>query len=150
MASLINFNLQGFYFPFLMNFLIIKEKGAKKTMFFQHTLKSKELRKVIANVRECLFTASAKLADRDYKVAVYKYNDEYFILNDSRIFEKLEGLSEYIQGDESQLLSYIEGALEENLYHLVKENYICLDLSILAHMEEANNVKIRYYEFIDI
>jgi len=119
-------------------------------MFFQHTLKSKELRNVITNVQECFFTASAKLVDRDYKVAVYKYNDEYFVLKDSRIFEQLEELSHQIQGDENQLLPYIEGALEENLYYLVQENYICLDLNILAHIEEVRNVDIHYYEFVDI
>lgn len=119
-------------------------------MFFQHALKPKELLKVITSVRECFFTVSAKLVNRDYYVAVYKYNEEYFVLKDSRLFEQVEGISRFVQGDEEQLLPYIENSLEDNLYFLVEENYVSLDLNTLTQAEYAKDVCIRYYEFIDI
>ncbi|HPJ00106.1 MAG TPA: hypothetical protein PLN65_04575 [Enterococcus sp.] len=111
-------------------------------MFFQHSLKPKELSKVITNVKECFFVISAKLETRNYHVAVYKYNGEYFILRDARIFEQVEGLCEERQGNEE--------AMEDNLYSIVHENYVRLDLDILAHVDQPSKINAHYYEFIDV
>ncbi|WP_207940611.1 hypothetical protein DOK78_001874 [Enterococcus sp. DIV2402] len=119
-------------------------------MFFQHSLKPKELSKVITNVKECFFVISAKLETRNYHVAVYKYNGEYFVLSDARIFEQVEGLCEERQGDEEELLPYIEEAMEDNLYSIVHENYVRLDLDILAHVDQPSKINAHYYEFIDV
>ncbi len=118
-------------------------------MFFQHILKPKELSEVITNVAECLFVISAELPERSYDVAVYKYNKEYFVLNDPRIFELIETIGE-IQGDKEELLPQIEMALEDNLYFLVQESYIQLDLRILAKMQGVEPIDVQYYEFIEL
>lgn len=119
-------------------------------MFFQHILKPQQLTEVIKNVEECLFVISAQLSNRSYDVAVYKYNEEYFVLDDSRIFDQIRGIGDEAQGDEEQVLPYIETALEENLYFMVKEDYVCLDLMILSKMKHVGLVDVKYYEFIDM
>jgi len=119
-------------------------------MFFQQSLKPRELSKVITNVEECFFVISAKLETRDYHVAVYRYNGEYFVLNDSRIFEQVEGLCQERHGDEEELLPYIEEAMEDNLYAIVHENYVRLDLDILTHVHQPSKINAHYYEFIDV
>ena len=118
-------------------------------MFFQHTLKPTELLKVIHHVEECFFTISANLTNRFYQVAVYKYNNDYFLLRDERLFEQVKLLDD-IQGDENQLLPFIEATMEDNLYLKTEEAYICLDLNVLAKMAKKCSTEICYYEFIEL
>lgn len=119
-------------------------------MFFQHKLKPKELSKVISNVEECFFTISAKSLTRSYQVAVYKYQEKYFVLKDPRVFEQIEEICSELHGDEEEVLSYIEQAMEDNLYFVVKEGYVRLDLDILSHGKPVRPIEVKYYEFFDI
>ncbi|WP_338476311.1 hypothetical protein [Tetragenococcus halophilus] len=118
-------------------------------MFFQHMLKPKELAFVVPNVNECLFAIHTKLTTRDYNVAVYKYGQEYFVLDDSCIFQQIQGIDQESQGDEEELLPYVEEAFEKNCYTIVEEKFIQLELGILSTMSIDSPVQVKYYEFVD-
>lgn len=118
-------------------------------MFYQYMLKPEELNHVIDYAQECLFIIKAKLPKRNYQVAVYKYDEEYFVLNDPCIFRQLQDLNEMIQGDEEKILPYVEESFNENLYCRVEEKYVKLDLYTLATLAKTTTVQIKYYEFID-
>jgi len=123
-------------------------KGASK-LFYRHTLKPNELALVIPNVNECLFALHTKLAARDYEVTVYKYGQEYFVLDDARIFKQIQGMEQESQGDEEEILPYVEEAFEDNCYTVVEEDFIQLELNILATISDSRPVQVRYYEFTD-
>ncbi len=112
-------------------------------------LKPKELAFVVPNVNECLFAIHTKLATRDYNVAVYKYGQEYFVLNDGCIFQQIQGIDQESQGDEEELLPYVEEAFEKNCYTIVEEKFIQLELGILSTMSIDSPVQVKYYEFVD-
>ncbi|MCF1616168.1 hypothetical protein LQF63_00600 [Tetragenococcus koreensis] len=126
----------------------MEEKGARG-LFYQHMLKPHELALVIPNANECLFAIHTKLTERDYNVAVYKYGKEYFVLNDVRIFKQIQGIDQESQGDEEELLPYVEEAFEDNCYNLVEEKLVQLDLNILSTISANSPVQVRYYEFVD-
>lgn len=104
---------------------------------------------VIPNTNECLFAIHTKLTARNYDVAVYKYGQEYFVLDDARIFKQIQGIDQESQGDEEELLPYVEEAFEDNCYTLVEEKLVELELNILATMSISSPVQVKYYEFID-
>ncbi len=112
-------------------------------------LKPDQLAFVVTNVNECLFAIHTKLPTRDYNVAVYKYGKEYFVLNDGRIFKQLQGIEQECQGDEKELLAFIEEAFEDNCYTLVEEKLVKLELNILSILSINTPVRARYYEIID-
>ncbi|AYW50403.1 hypothetical protein C7H83_08000 [Tetragenococcus halophilus] len=118
-------------------------------MFFQHTLNPRELAFVIPHVNECLFAIHTKLTTRDYNIAVYKYGQEYFVLNDGRVFRQIQGTNQESQGDEEELLPYVEEAFEQNCYTIVEEKFIQLELGILSTMSSDSPVEVKYYEFVD-
>lgn len=118
-------------------------------MFYQQAMKPKELLRVIPHVDECFFVIEGHLPNKDYRVAIYKYDDEYFLLRDPRILKQLKKMGDSIHGDEEQILPYIEEALESNLYYLVDAGYVKLDLATLAKMSKHYPIDVRYYEFID-
>ena len=105
---------------------------------------------VIPNVFECLFVIQTKLPNRAYEVVVYKYDKCYFILRDPKILQQVKSIDQEVKGDEEELLTYIESALEDNLYLRVKEGFVLLDLNTLATLAANDDMRIRYYEFIDL
>ena len=40
--------------------------------------------------------------------------------------------------------------MEDNLYAIVHENYVRLDLDILTHVHQPSKINAHYYEFIDV
>lgn len=135
-------------FPLSVLFLYNGGKGAKR-LFYQYALKPHQLALVVPNAGECLFAVHTKLATRDYDVAVYKYGKEYFVLNDMRIFKQLQGIEQERQGDEEELLPFVEEAFEDNCYTLVEENFIKLELNILSTIASDTPVRVKYYEIIN-
>lgn len=118
-------------------------------MFYQQEMRPTELRDVLDSANECFFLIEGHLPTREYQIAIYKYDQEYFLLQDKRLFERLELTDDEMEGDDNEVLPYIEEALEKNFFQLVDEAYIRLDLAVLAKMRQAQ-VKVRYFEFIDI
>ncbi len=123
-------------------------KGASR-LFYRHALKPKELALVIPNVNECLFALHTKLTARDYEVIVYKYGEEYFVLDDVRIFKQIHGMEQESQGDEEEILPYVEEAFEDNCYTVVEEELVKLELNTLSIISNNCSVQVRYYEFTD-
>ena len=119
-------------------------------MFYKYKLKATELATVIPNVFECLFVIHTKLPERNYEAVVYKYDDCYFVLRDARILQQVKNIDHEVKGDEEELLSYIESALEDNLYLKVEKEFVFLDLNILEKAPSDSGMSIRYYEFIDL
>lgn len=118
-------------------------------MFYQQAMKPQELLDVLHNTSECFFVVEGHLPERLYQVAIYKYDREYFLLQDPRIFQQTLATDDEEEGDDNEVLPYIEEALESNLFQLVDEGYVRLDLLTLAKMKHAQTV-IHYFEFIDL
>lgn len=117
-------------------------------MFYQQAMNPQELLDVLHNTTECFFLMEGHLPEKLYQVAIYKYDREYFLLQDPRIFQQMLTADDE-EKDDNEVLPYIEEALENNLFQLVDEAYICLDLSTLAKMTQVYTV-IHYFEFIDL
>lgn len=118
-------------------------------MFFQQAMKPQQLLSVLPHVSECFFVVHVRLSDRSYKLAVYKYQDSYFRIQDARVFQQVYQIMQQTQGDEEELLPFIEQALEDNLYLALNECYIQVDLSILAVLPDIKAIDLMYYEFIE-
>lgn len=116
-------------------------------MFYQQAMEPIELLDTLALSSECFFVITAQLPKRQYRVAIYKYDKEYFLLLDPRLFQQITKTKTESHGDEDEVLPYIEEALEKNLYELVAEDYVKLDLLTLSHLATNNTVSIRFYEF---
>ena len=118
-------------------------------MFYQQALKPDQLASVLPHVGECFFTIEGHFPKKEYRVAVYKYDHEYFLLKDHRVFREIFGTRGNQEGDENLILPYIEEALEENKYLLVDRGYLFLELATLDKLTAKNGIDIYYYEFLD-
>lgn len=118
-------------------------------MYYQQALKPHELLRVLSNVGECFFVIEAVLPDRNYHVAIYRYDNQYFVLKDLHLFEQIQMLKGEMQGDEEDILPFIETALEENHYVLVDEGLVRLDLKTLSQLKTRKEISILFYEFLD-
>ena len=116
-------------------------------MFYQQAMEPAELLNTLTANNECFFVIEAHLTNKLYHVAVYKYDKEYFLLLDPRLFQQILKTKAASHGDEDEVLPYIEEALEDNLYQLVAEDYVKLDLYTLTALAKKNTVSIRFYEF---
>lgn len=118
-------------------------------MYYKQALKPNELLPALSDSRECFFVIRAALPIRNYQVAIYRYDDEYFLLQDERLFNQIYSISRERQGDEEQILPFIEEALEDNHYFLVDKEFIRLDLLTLQKMKTVQSFEIMFYEFFD-
>ncbi|MGX7328338.1 hypothetical protein [Enterococcus bulliens] len=118
-------------------------------MFFQQAMKPQELLSVLPHVSECFFVVNVQLLDRTYQLAVYKYQESYFRIQDMRVFHQVYAIVNQTQGDEEELLPFIEQALEDNLYRTLAEWLIQVDLSVLAVLPTIQSLELVYYEFIE-
>lgn len=121
-------------------------------MFYQQALKPQELANILmcGNVRESFFMIQAQLPNRCFRAAVYKYDNEYFLLKDTHLFSCMETVKDNPRGNEDEILPYIEEALEDNLYAIIDEGFILLDLSTFVKMGiDETKLDIQYYEFSD-
>lgn len=118
-------------------------------MYYQQVLQPNELLPTLSETGECLFVIRATLPLRTYEVAVYRYDNQYFLLQDEAFFSQIDQIANIKLGDEEEILPFIEEALEENHYILVEKAFIRLDLSTLQKMDDLENIDILFYEFID-
>jgi len=118
-------------------------------MYYQQALQPNELLPTLSETGECLFVIRATLPLRTYEVAVYRYDNQYFLLQDEAFFSQIDQIATIKLGDEEEILPFIEEALEENHYILVEKAFIRLDLSTLQKMDDLENIDILFYEFID-
>ena len=114
-------------------------------MYYQQALQPNELLPAISNSGECFFVIRAELPIRQYQIAVYLYDDQFFLLQDDRLFDQIEQIS----SETLEILPFIEEALEENHYLLVEKAFIRLDLSTLQKMTDLTSFDILFYEFFD-
>lgn len=112
-------------------------------------LKPNELSQKLTNVAECFCFIRATLPKRSYHVAIYKYQKDYFVINDTQLFYQLKNSKRISWGSATHLLNLIEDALEENHYQVIGEKYIQLELSVLDKMALSKNPQIDFYEFYD-
>lgn len=118
-------------------------------MFFQQAMKPDQLLRVLPHVSECFFIVEAKLEERLFQLAFYKYEECYFRLKDARVFEQVREILLEKQGDEAELLPYIEQALEDNYYMVLDKAFVQMDLSLLTVASQKKPISFYYYEFVD-
>ena len=105
-------------------------------MYYKQALKPNELLPALSDSGECFFIIRAALPIRNYQVAIYRYDDEYFLLQDERLFNQISSISRERQG-------------EDNHYFLVEKEFIRLDLLTLQKMTTIQSFEILFYEFFD-
>ena len=94
-------------------------------MYYKQALKPNELLPALSDSGECFFIIRAAL------------------------FNQISSISRERQGDEEQILPFIEEALEDNHYFLVEKEFIRLDLLTLQKMTTIQSFEILFYEFFD-
>lgn len=117
-------------------------------MFFQKALKTNELVRRLQNVSECFFLIESNLPERDYRVALYKYQEDYYLLTDPLVFDHTAAV-EAETDDEEALLGVIEACLDSNQYKNVQEELILLDLKLLKNIGDDSLTVIHYFEFAE-
>ncbi|MGM0124228.1 hypothetical protein IGI37_001602 [Enterococcus sp. AZ194] len=119
-------------------------------MFFQQALTPKALLRTLPHISECFLLIQSHFQEKNYQVAVYKYENEYFILRDELLLETINRLSFRPRGDEAEILAAIEEALDANHYLMTEEKCLLLDLRTIDKMGEQAQTKINYFEFVDL
>ncbi|KAF1296100.1 hypothetical protein BAU15_12220 [Enterococcus sp. JM4C] len=99
---------------------------------------------------ECFLLIQSHFKEKNYQVAVYKYEQEYFLLRDDGLLKTINRLSLSPRGDEEEILSAIEDALDANNYLITEEKCLLLDLRTIEKMGEEAQTKINYFEFVDL
>lgn len=116
-------------------------------MYFQQVLKLKELVRLLTHVSECCFLIDSDLPEKNYHVAVYKYMDEYYLLQDDAVITAICKIDDKV-GSEEDVLSLIEEALNANNYIIVTESLVFLDLKTLSKLDQKKHrIKSRIFEF---
>lgn len=115
-------------------------------MFFQEALKLKELVKTLPHVSECCFVIDCVLPNKKYLVAVYKYLNEYYLLQDRKVILAMNSIEDKV-GNEETVLCLIEEALNHNKYLIVDENVVLMDLKILNKLDLAEEIETHFFEF---
>lgn len=116
-------------------------------MYFQEIVRPTKLLQTLPTISECFFLIEAQLPKKTYRVAIYKYDFEYFALTDCQIFRRIAEFLDTDTGDEYQLFPIIEEALEENLYYKVPTEYVRLELATLACLENETKINAHFYVF---
>ena len=62
-------------------------------MYYKQALKPNELLPALSDSGECFLIIRAALPIRNYQVAIYRYDDEYFLLQDERLFNQISSIS---------------------------------------------------------
>lgn len=119
-------------------------------MFYQQALTPKALLRMLPHISECFLLIQSHFKERYYQVAVYKYEKECFILRDDVLVKTIGRLSLSSHGDEEEILSAIEEALDANHYLITEEKNVLLDLKTIEKMGETATTTINYFEFVDL
>lgn len=112
-------------------------------MLHREFLSPEEVLEKIPRLSEGLFAIRCKLSNKTYQVILYKYQEDYFLIENPALISVLLEKDRSFFGTSEQLLNEIELSFEDNNYQPTLKEWVSLDLNTLKLM---NNVEIKFFD----
>lgn len=116
-------------------------------MFNQQTMKPQELLEMVSSISEFFCIIRSFFPKKCYQTAIYKYDKEYYILTNPKLLSLVGQLSGKTVGNEELILDVVDEVLENNQYTIIDEEWVKLDLRILAQQSDQANSQIYLFKF---
>lgn len=113
-------------------------------MFYQQALGLRELFQILPRVSECCFAIDSSSPKKEYHVTVYKYHDDFYVLNDDSIRQLLGSINTQT-GNEDLLLATIEDCLETNNFVVAGSDMVLLDIRVLMKLNAVEDTNILFF-----
>lgn len=112
-------------------------------MLHREILSPEEVLEKMPNLSEGLFAIRCKLTNKTYQIILYKYQEDYFLIENPALISVLLKKDQSFFGTPEQLLNEIERSFEENHYQPASKEWVNLDLNTLKRL---TNVKIKFFD----
>ncbi|MGG5369069.1 hypothetical protein [Enterococcus sp. AZ196] len=112
-------------------------------MLHREFLSPEEVLDKMPRLSEGLFAIRCKLKYKTYQVILYKYQEDYFLVENPALISVLLEKDQSFFGTPEQLLNEIEISFEENNYQPASKEWVNLDLNTLKLL---NHVEIKFFD----
>ncbi|MBO0450685.1 hypothetical protein [Candidatus Enterococcus murrayae] len=112
-------------------------------MLHREFLSPEEVLDKMPRLSEGLFAIRCKLKHKTYQVILYKYQEDYFLVENPALISVLLEKDQSFFGTPEQLLNEIEISFEENNYQPASKEWVNLDLNTLKLL---NHVEIKFFD----
>lgn len=112
-------------------------------MLHREFLSPEEVLEKMPRLSEGLFAIRCQLTNKTYQVILYKYQEDYFLVENPALISVLLEKDQSFFGTSEQLLDEIEMSFEDNNYQPVPKQWVNLDLNTLKLLY---NVEIKFFD----
>ncbi|MGH1831816.1 hypothetical protein ABE871_10255 [Enterococcus gilvus] len=112
-------------------------------MLHREILSPEEVLEKIPKLSEGLFAIRCKLVNKTYQVILYKYQEDYFLVENPALISILLENDQSFFGTPEQLLNEIELCFEDNNYQPASKEWVKLDLKTLKLLDQ---VEIKFFD----
>ncbi|MGL9728278.1 hypothetical protein [Enterococcus sp. DIV0756] len=112
-------------------------------MLHREILSPEEVLEKMPGLSEGLFAIRCGLTKKTYQIILYKYQEDYFLVENPTLISVLLEKKQSFFGTPEQLLNEIEISFEENHYQPASKEWVNLDLNTLKLL---NNVEIKFFD----
>ncbi|MFC4771492.1 hypothetical protein [Enterococcus hermanniensis] len=112
-------------------------------MLHREILSPKEVLDKIPNLDEGVFAIRCEMPLKTYQVILYKYQEDFFSIENPALLSALLGKNAADFGSSDQLLDKIEVCFEDNHYEPTTKEWVTLDLNTLKLI---NNVEVQFFD----
>ncbi|MDT2599726.1 hypothetical protein P7D85_08065 [Enterococcus hulanensis] len=112
-------------------------------MLHREFLSPEEVLEKMPRLSEGLFAIRCQLTNKTYQVILYKYQEDYFLVENPALISVLLEKDRSFFGTSEQLLDEIEMSFEDNNYQPVPKQWVNLDLNTLKLLD---NVEIKFFD----
>lgn len=112
-------------------------------MLHREFLSPEEVLEKMPRLSEGLFAIRCQLTNKTYQVILYKYQEDYFLVENPALINILLEKDRSFFGTPEQLLNEIERSFEDNNYQPVPKQWVNLDLNTLKLLD---NVEIKFFD----
>ncbi|BBM18193.1 MULTISPECIES: hypothetical protein [Enterococcus] len=112
-------------------------------MLHREILSPEEVLGKMPNLSEGLFAIRCQLTNKTYQIILYKYQEDYFLVENPALISVLLEKDRSFFGTSEQLLNAIEMSFEDNHYQPTTKEWVNLDLNTLSLLD---NVEIKFFD----
>ncbi|WP_407856996.1 hypothetical protein ACQKTA_02835 [Enterococcus sp. 22-H-5-01] len=112
-------------------------------MLHREVLSPEEVLEKIPDLDEGVFAIRCEMPLKTYQIILYKYQEDFFSIENPALLNSLLSKSEYDFGSSDQLLDKIELSFEDNHYEPTTKDWVTLDLNTLKCKD---NVEIQFFD----
>lgn len=112
-------------------------------MLHREILSPKEMIEKMPRLSEGLFAIRCELATKTYQTILYKYQEDYFLVENPSLMNSLMKEDRSFFGTPEQLLNEIEKCFEDNYYQSASKEWVELDLNTLKLIDK---VEIKFFD----